>query len=50
LTTADDHRGAMVYLVHSRTALVDRATQVLAVHVGVVTSRVHSGIPLWWLV
>jgi len=40
----------MEYLVHSRTALVDRATQVLAVHGGVVMSRVHSGIPLLCLV
>ena len=40
----------MVYLVHSRTALVDRATQVLTVHGGVVMSRVHVGIPLLWLV
>ena len=33
-----------------RTALVDRATQVLAVHGGVVMLRVHSGIPLLCLV
>ena len=40
----------MVCIVHSRTALVDHATQVLTVHGGVVMSRVHVGIPLLWLV
>jgi hypothetical protein len=44
-----NHGGAMVYLVHSRTALVDRDSGLNGPR-GVVMSRVHVGIPLLWLV